>query len=532
MYPLRKRFPLVADQLASTRTAEGVAIEAIEANNVVDGLKIVEHVARTGRRTYPFGLSLPSATQAERAAIDAEVVALLDAHDALADLALAEGVHQAVLGNYDRVAATFDAYAKGGFPPEPDVVRTPRSGLGLTHRVALHFASGVDPDTCPIAGIPMAPRARANAMVNQWLADVLPAPDQIGCRVEWFDPVADTMRQAVVTQADLELQPIELLYVVTLDGDAALGELEDRVLRHVIGTDAPRPDATIAIRHTARLPAPMVSFFELAPLVRHLRSLLLQSRPLAPTDIALSGEAARGQDAMQTIERSRVEKVYAALDTLRQDIQGGAIAAPVDDAIAVAAALFERAARFGIEQVGWGHLYLWRRGVYAGLLSRVQDVIARWDDRLDRFDRGLDAYDQLPAAASDEVRYSALGQLDLLVAQVPIAPRPATPAAYRAALPARRGVLAAKRAELQALLILDEPKLAQFVAAVQAVLPLTDFDFGHAPFTVDDELAGIAAFVAELGRGSTRSRRRSCAAWRRPTAICSRMTPRPIPLRE
>jgi len=498
VYPLRKRFPLVADQLASTKTAEGVAIEAIEANNVVDGLKLVEHIARTGRRAYPFGLSLPSATQAERAAIDAEVDALLDAHDSLADLALAEGVHQAVLGNYDRVAATFDAYAKGGFPPQPDVVRTPRSGLGLTHRVALHFASGVDPDTSPIAGIPMAPRARAQAMVNQWLADLLPAPDQVGCRIEWSDPVAGTMREAVVTQADLELQPIELLYVVTLDGDAALGELEDRVLRHVIDTDAPRPDAAIAIRHTARLPAPMVSFFELAPLVRHLRSLLLRSRPLAPTDIALSGEAARGQDAAQTITRSRVEKVYTALDTLRQDIQGAAVAAPVDGAIAVAAALFERAARFGIEQVGWGHLYLWRRGVYAGLLSRIQDVIARWDDRLDRFDSGLDAYDQLPAATSDELRYSALGQLDLLVARVSIAPRPATPAAYRAALPARRAVLAAKRAELEALLTLDEPELAQFVAAVQAVLPLTDFDFDLAPFTVDNELAGIAAFVAEL----------------------------------
>ena len=496
--PLRKRFPLVADQLASTKTAEGVAIEAIEANNVVDGLKLVEHVAKTGRRAYPFGLSLPSATQVERAAIDAEVDALLDAHDALADLALAEGVHQAVLGNYDRVAATFDAYAKGGFPPEPDVVRTPRSGLGLTHRVALHFASGVDPDTSPIAGIPMTPRAQAQAMVNSWLADVLPAPDRVGCRVEWFDAVADTMRETVVTQADLELQPIELLYVVTLDGDAALGELEDRVLRHVIDTDAPRPDAVIAIGHAARLPAPMVSFFELAPLVRHLRSLLMRSRPLLPTDIALSGEAARGQDAVQTITRSRVEKVYTALDTLRQDIQGGAIAAPVDGAIAAAVTLFERAAHFGIEQVGWGHLYLWRRGVYAGLLSRIQVVIARWDDRLDRFDSGLDAYDQLPGATSDEVRYSALGQLDLLVARVPIAPRPATPAAYRAALPARRAVLAAKRAELQALLTLDEPELAQFVAAAQVVLPLSDFDFDLAPFTVDDELAGMAAFVAEL----------------------------------
>src|SRR6185369_5476896 len=56
IHPLRKRFPLVADQLVSTVSPEGVPIEAIEANNVVDGLKLVEHVRTSGNRNYPFGL--------------------------------------------------------------------------------------------------------------------------------------------------------------------------------------------------------------------------------------------------------------------------------------------------------------------------------------------------------------------------------------------------------------------------------------------------------------------------------------------
>ena len=69
---------------------------------------------------------------------------LLDIHDALADLAVAEGVHQAVLGNADRAAATLDAYAKAATSRrEPDVVRTPRSGSGLTHRVGLHCEPGL-----------------------------------------------------------------------------------------------------------------------------------------------------------------------------------------------------------------------------------------------------------------------------------------------------------------------------------------------------------------------------------------------------
>jgi len=495
-YPLRKQFPLVADQMASTKTGEDVPIETIEANNVIDGLKLIEHVAKPGRRGYPFGLSLPSATTDERAAIDGEVDALLAAHDALADLALAEGVHQAVLGNYDRVAATLDAFAKGAFPPEPEVVRTPRSGVSVTHRVGLHFGAGADPTVSPVAGIPMTPRARAQAMVNRWLRDVLPDPDDVGCRVEWFDPVADTVSSAIVTQTDLALQPIDLLYVLTLDSDAALGELEDRILRHVVDTYGPRPDATVTMLLTERLPSPQICFFEVAPLVRHLRSLLLRSRPLTPTDLTLSGEATAEHDATQVIARNRVERVRVQLDTLRQDIESATVAAPVDAAMADTIALFERAARFGIDQVGWGFMYLWKRRVYSDLLERVQAVVGGWNDRLARFKSGLDAYDLLPGATSAEERFRALGQLDLLVATVPIAPRPATPLQYRNALPGRRDTLAAKRDDLEDLLATTETDVAQLLTDVEALLPLSAFEF--TAFTVDDVKETLDAFTAEL----------------------------------
>src|SRR5439155_3989713 len=111
--------------------------------NVIDGLAQVEHMKVTGNKTYPFGKSgLPAASSVQAAAINAEADRLLESHDAVADLALSEGVYQAVLGNYDRVASTYDAYARGNFPPEPDIVRTPLNGIGLTHRVGLHLVAG------------------------------------------------------------------------------------------------------------------------------------------------------------------------------------------------------------------------------------------------------------------------------------------------------------------------------------------------------------------------------------------------------
>jgi hypothetical protein len=48
---------------------------------------------------------LPDASDAEAQAITDQATALRDVYDALSDLALAEGVHQAVQGNFDRIAS-------------------------------------------------------------------------------------------------------------------------------------------------------------------------------------------------------------------------------------------------------------------------------------------------------------------------------------------------------------------------------------------------------------------------------------------
>ncbi len=143
IYPLRGAFPLVAGALTTTVTDPGTPIEAIEARNVMDGRKLADAIRSGGVASYPFGApGLPAATADEAAAIDAEAAGILDTYDALADLALAESVHQAAQGNFDRVAATVDAYSAATFPPDPEVVQTPTVGTGLTHRVAVHLRPG------------------------------------------------------------------------------------------------------------------------------------------------------------------------------------------------------------------------------------------------------------------------------------------------------------------------------------------------------------------------------------------------------
>src|SRR5262249_25022785 len=130
-------------QVDDLRAHEPRVSEALRARNVADGLGLRRRW-RAGLAanvwddtTIPFGSAgLPVRTTPEGQAVEAELRALDDAVDALADLLMAESVHQAVQGNAQRAGATDDALSRGG-AQAPDVqgVRTPRPGTAVTHRL-------------------------------------------------------------------------------------------------------------------------------------------------------------------------------------------------------------------------------------------------------------------------------------------------------------------------------------------------------------------------------------------------------------
>ena len=87
---------------------------ASQARNVVNGLKILEHVESASNKSYPWDTTLDPADNAPAAAIiDEEVGRMADTLDAVSDLALAEGVYQVVQGHYERAGATLKAVAGG-----------------------------------------------------------------------------------------------------------------------------------------------------------------------------------------------------------------------------------------------------------------------------------------------------------------------------------------------------------------------------------------------------------------------------------
>ena len=116
--------------------------------------------------------------------------------DAVSDALMAESVYQVVRGNPLRAASTVESIAGGETPPpELEVVRTPRTGIALTHRLVTLFSG--EPVLPPEWAPPANPsRANAEPHLNAWAAKLLGNPANVRCVVERLDPATGKVLEA------------------------------------------------------------------------------------------------------------------------------------------------------------------------------------------------------------------------------------------------------------------------------------------------------------------------------------------------
>ena len=95
----------------------------------------------------------------------------------------------------------------------------------------------------------------------------------------------------------------------------ALSALDEYLLRHFHDTILPRFDVEFEIKYTEVVNANQFNVFELAPLIRSLRAVILAARPLQATDMALSNEAARGDNTNAAIDFGRVDAAFTKFKT-------------------------------------------------------------------------------------------------------------------------------------------------------------------------------------------------------------------------
>ncbi len=238
--------PLVARKLEQTNDQAGQSVESIAANNVADGLDL-QRKWNAIPRPAPSGTSLleillaplekqpnPQRLQQARALLEAELDLLDDAVDAVSDALIAESVHHAVQGNPLRTASTLDAIATGEAPPpELEVVRTPRTGSALTHRVVALFGGAASP--APEWGRPVvAHRADAEPYLNFWASRLLGIPSKVRCLVERLDPsTAQVLETKELRLNELGLAPLDFIYAAEGNRDGQPSEIELRVLHTI-----------------------------------------------------------------------------------------------------------------------------------------------------------------------------------------------------------------------------------------------------------------------------------------------------------
>lgn len=290
IYPIRKKFPLVADNMEDTKSAETDSIETIEANNVVDGLKLKNATYDITLDSPIFGIEgLPKQNSMEVRPIIAELERLKETHDAISDLVISEQVYQVVKGNFERAAGNADAFSKGSYPPAIDIMNTPRTGVTLTHKMAIHFDAAADSSISP-SSIAMSPRAKAEPSINKWLASIMPQPAKVLCAVVYNTPV-EKNKKVFVSVENLGLQPLDVLYCFNLETEHAMTELDDRIWAHIRYSVSKHPKTDLSINYTEQIDKndrSKISFFELADMVKSLRRIVIGSKYVSPGEITVA----------------------------------------------------------------------------------------------------------------------------------------------------------------------------------------------------------------------------------------------------
>lgn len=420
IYDFRDKFPYeqhFVKQQGSTDTAT----ESIPVIKVVNGVTLAEVTT-----TFPYGATGPvtSATANERAAIELEKDKLADTLDAVKDLLLAESTYQMVQGNIDRSGAVLNAVKDASIPPELDVINTPRSSqLTFTNRVTLHFenADAGLPANNPWSPIPMTPRAQMEAGLNKWLGMVLGPPGDMVFRAAHLDVDGNEIDHLDMSVADLAIQPIDLIYISgnelnsgvrdgNVENRTGTSELEGRIAHRYRQVKALDDEVVVRIEFMRPETAGGKTLGQLLPLLRMLKSMITDSRPLHAGDFEPASKAGtidvnnpQGYDVPNL--QGRVESISVLFKSYLDELGNIPINATVKDIHGDPQSYTDLKSTFAamdMSKVGFDEITFTFDGVHA---ADLQNVLIRISNT------GLpDAFPRLTSVFTDEAKRILLEQ--------------------------------------------------------------------------------------------------------------------------
>jgi hypothetical protein len=298
----------------SNGNSQDGAVEAVAAQNVVDGLALL-----LKKRD---GLLLDFVkTPVEKTALAEVLEELDDALDSVSDLVVAESVYQAVLGNPMRAGGGLTAIASGEAPPpEAEVARSARSGVGVTNRLLAAFNSPLNTNDQVLRKWAEQPRGQAEPRLNAWAAHLFGDPEKIIFWATFLGPDGRPVDPPIVPKHNLKalgLCPLDLLYAQPLGERAQRSELEQRLLYRL---PLPRnlPDGAVPElafddpgHPQSALQPGETTLLAMMEVARAARDVISNARALAPGDLSWP---VRAQDIIETGEiEGRLTRAHSQL---------------------------------------------------------------------------------------------------------------------------------------------------------------------------------------------------------------------------
>lgn len=360
----RELAPLVARKLEQPgQPVEAQSVEAIAANNVVDGLELQRLWLAALKSPAPAGGPLtalfssitnkPSQTDLtnSKARLEAELNSLTDSVDAVSDALMAETVYQVVRGNPLRAASTVESIAGGETPPpELEVVRTPRTGIALTHRLVTLFSGepALPPEWAP-PGNPF--RANAEPHLNAWAAKLLGNPAKVRFVVERLESATGTAveRKEFRLNQLLRLAPLDFIYAVEGGQGGQQAEIEQRILFAIKSIPAGFPPGSLLRINSGRKPewkANELGYGEFSELLRAARRLITGARAIDAADLDLAERSTNFSVDVVELEK-RAAGAEQALRRMPNDFKAQ-LATPDAANLNVLRELIMRSAGFGV----------------------------------------------------------------------------------------------------------------------------------------------------------------------------------------
>lgn len=306
LYNMRAAFPLPRTETAGSSPSPLTAL---------DGLSILGRRRQdpTGWLKHVPGINPSDANTQNR--INNLALELEGYLDSLGDLLLAESVYQSAKGNTDRAAAALRILNSGGQVVLPEWVRTNQKGRALTHRVGVVFKQeeGVRAMGWTAGG---SPRATLSPDLNTWLQSLLPPPTAVVITVQLPDG-----RSEVLTLAELDLEPLDLLYALpsSLAGAEAspFGLYVLRAAQKKFVADLPAGSMILRMdfKDRSALAEEVISIFELSSIVSALRKTVKESRPLSANDFLLPDQQAATANCTDTSRLKTALQQYLATNT-------------------------------------------------------------------------------------------------------------------------------------------------------------------------------------------------------------------------